>query len=316
MIQNTLNNHLIYWYNDDESQRWRHSDNDHTSMRVGGCTRDPFSAKIEWTRIARLLIDQYPDLTVFMSGGLDSEIALRCFLAAGIKPKLATIRFPDNKNDYDIGPMIDLVQREWGLDVTVIDFDPEEFCLSGEYLEIAERYQAYTFYQQMLLKVAEKYSAPMITVDEVELEKIPHINYDTGCADWQWCFLKKEDQDGVWRRFADKTGIPALNNFYTYTPESMLAFLRLPTTAALIRDQIAYKMSWTSSKMKIYSDAGFKFRMRPKWHGMENYMHIWDFVKSNAPDSLKDFGARNYTIPVSQLEENLAKGKISQCSIL
>jgi hypothetical protein len=316
MIQNTLNNHLTYWYNDDENQRWRKDPNDYTSMRVGGCSRAPFSAKIEWTRIARLLIDQYPDLTIFMSGGLDSEIALRCFLAAGIKPKLATIRFPNDKNAYDIAPMIDMVQQEWGLDVSVIDFDPEEFCLSGEYLAIAEKYQAYTFYQQILLKVAEDYSAPMITVDEVELEKLPAVNYDTGEVMWHWRFLKKEDQDGVWRRFADKTGIPALNNFYTYTPESMLAFLRLPTTAALIRDQIPFKLSWTSSKMKIYSEAGFKFRMRPKWHGMENYMHLWDFVKSNQPTSLLGCTPQSYTIPALELEENLAKGRISQCSIL
>jgi hypothetical protein len=277
MIQNTLNNHLTYWYNDDENQRWRKDPNDYTSMRVGGCSRAPFSAKIEWTRIARLLIDQYPDLTIFMSGGLDSEIALRCFLAAGIKPKLATIRFPNDKNAYDIAPMIDMVQREWGLDVSVIDFDPEEFCLSGEYLAIAEKYQAYTFYQQILLKVAEDYSAPMITVDEVELEKLPAVNYDTGEVMWHWTFLKKEDQDG---------------------------------------DQIPFKLSWTSSKMKIYSEAGFKFRMRPKWHGMENYMHLWDFVKSNQPTRLLGCNPQSYTIPALELEENLAKGRISQCSIL
>ena len=316
MIQNTLNNHLIYWYNNDESQRWRNSPHDYTSMRVGGCTRNPFAAKIEWTRNARLLADQYPDLTIFMSGGLDSEIALRCFIAAGVKPKLATIRFPEDKNAYDIGPMLDLVEREWGLSVQIIDFDPVEFCLSGEYLEVASRYQAYTFYQQMLLRVAEDYSAPMITVDEVELEKLPTVDYDTGAVNWEWKFLTKEDQDGVWRRFVDKTGIPALNNFYTYTPESMLSFLRLPTTAALIRDQIPFKMSWTSSKMKIYSEAGFKFRMRPRWHGMENYMHLWDYAKSNTADSLRGFDAQNYTIPALALEENLAKGKISQCTIL
>ncbi len=315
-MQNTLNNHLKYWYNDDENQRWRQSHNDYTSMSVGGCSRKSFSAKIEWTRIARLIADQYPNITVFMSGGLDSEIALRCFLAAGVRPKLATVRFPDNKNLYDIGPMIDLVQKEFGLDISVIDFDPEEFCLSGAYLETASKYQAYTFYQQMLLKIAEEYSAPMITVDEIELEKFPIINFDTGHTAWHWVFLKKEDQDGVWRRFAEKTGIPALNNFYTYTPESMLAFLQLPTTAALIRDQIPYKYAWTSSKMKIYSEAGFKFRMRPKWHGMENYMPIWDYVKANLPNDIKNFQPRNYTIPALELEQNLQQGKISKCSII
>ena len=316
MIENTLNNHLIYYYNDDTAQRWRHNDNDTTHMRVGGCERKPFSAKIEWTRIARLIADQYPDITVFMSGGLDSEIALRCFISAGIQPRLATVRFPDGKNDYDIGPMMEMVRSEFDLECHVIDFDPEEFCLSGEYQEVAARYQAYSFYQQMLLRVAERYSAPMITVDEIELEKTSCLDFDTGQADWIWNFIKKEDQDGVWRRFADKTGIPALNNFYTYTPESMLAFLRLPTTAALIRDQIPYKYSWTSSKMKIYSEAGFRFRPRPKWHGMENYMHVWDYVNSNSPQEIADFDSRIYEIPALDLENNLEKGTASLCHII
>lgn len=316
MIENTLNNHLIYYYNDDVAQRWRLDDDDTTHMRVGGCERKPFSAKIEWNRIARLLADQYPDITVFMSGGLDSEIALRCFIAAGVRPRLATVRFHDGKNDYDIGPMIEMVKSEFDLECHVIDFDPEEFFLSGEYLEVAERYQAYTFYQQILLRVAEQYSAPMITVDEIELEKRPVVDYDTGQPIWNWSFIKKEDQDAVWRRFADKTGIPALNNFYTYTPESMLAFLRLPTTAALIRDQIPYKHSWTSSKMKIYGDAGFRFRPRPKWHGMENYMHLWDFAETHSPKRIDNFEPRTYSIPALDLEDNLEKGTTSLCHIV
>lgn len=313
---NTQNNHLIYYYNDDTSQIWRRSSLDTSHMSVGGCSREPFSARIEWIRNARLIYDQYPDLTIFMSGGLDSEIALRSFIAAGIRPKLATVRFPDQKNSYDIGPMIQLVQDEFGLDISIIDFDPEEFCLSGEYLEISQKYQAYSFYQQILLKVAESFSAPMITVDEIELEKYSFFNFDTGEVDRKWIFLKKEDQDGVWRRFNDKTKIPALNNFYTYTPESMLAFLRLPTVGHLIRDQIPYKLSWTSSKIKIYSEAGFKFRMRPKYHGMENYMALWNYVKSNLSDDLKNFSPVEYVIPALELEENLSQGKPSICSIL
>lgn len=316
MIENTQNNHLIYYYNNNIESRWREHHNDSTHMQVGGCTRNPFAAKIEWTRVARLIADQYPDLTVFMSGGLDSEIALRCFIAAGVKPKLATVRFPDGKNEYDIGPMIDMVKSEFNLDCEVIDFDPVEFCLSGEHREVSNRYQAYTFYQQMLLKIAEQHAAPMITVDEVELEKLPNTNFDTGESVWGWQFIKKEDQDGVWRRFADKTGIPALNNFYTYTPESMLSFLRLPTTQELINDRIPYKYAWTSSKMKIYSDAGFKFRPRPKWHGMENYMHLWDFAQSNTGDSIQNFNPKIYRIPALELEKNLAQGKISQCNII
>jgi hypothetical protein len=68
--------------------------------------------------------------------------------------------------------------------------------------------------------------------------------------------------------------------------------------------------------MKIYSDAGFKFRPRPKWHGMENYMHLWDFAQSNTGDSIQNFNPKIYRIPALELEKNLAQGKISQCNII
>lgn len=315
MIEKTQNNHLVYYYNNDKSQTWRHSKDDVTHMQVGGCSRRPFAARIEWAQAARLIYDHHPDLTIFMSGGLDSEIAFRSFVAAGIRPRIATVKFANDKNMYDIGPMIDMIQNQFGFDINVIDFDPEEFCLSGEYLDIAARYQAYSFYQQMLLKIAEKHSSPMITVDEIELKKEPTINFDTGLTEWNWCFVKKEDQDAVWHRFTEKTGIPALNNFYTYTPESMLAFLQLPTVQDLINDKIPYKMSWTSSKNKIYSEAGYRFRLRPKYHGMENYVHIWDYVLTNTADTIKQFDSKTYIIDALVLENNLRNGAVTTCNI-
>lgn len=313
-IINTENEFLKYYYNRDTSIIWRNEGDDTSHMSVGGCTRNPFSFRNECIRTARALNHQYNDLTLFMSGGLDSEIALRSFLAAGIKPKLVTVRFPKGANDHDIVPMLNMISA-MGLSCHVIDFNPEEFVNSEECYEVAKRYQAYSLYQQILLRVAEDYSAPMLTVDEVELEKVPMINWDTGNYSIPWAFLKKEDQDGVWRRFNDKTGIPALNNFYTYTPESMLAFLTLPTVDDLINDRIFGKLGWTSSKMKIYAHTGFEFRPRPKYTGVENYMHLWNQVGYNIKKHLPH-SPRSFTIPAIELRNNLKAGKESSCHIL
>jgi hypothetical protein len=155
----------------------------------------------------------------------------------------------------------------------------------------------------------------MITVDEVELEKIPDINLETGAVATDWCFLKKEDQDGVWRRFNDKTGIPALNNFYTYTPESILAFLNNEVVNDLINDRIPGKLGWTSSKMKIYSSLGYEFRKRPKWHGVENYIHLWDAVRYNVSSKGLVFNERYYLVPARQLKQNLINGVETLCKV-
>jgi len=314
-VNNTENRHLRYWYDGDPNKIWRTSHYEYTTMSVGGCTRTPMSFRAELIRNARSIKRDFPDLTVFMSGGLDSEMALRSFLNAGITPKLVTVRFPDGDNMHDIGPMMEMLDQ-MGLSYTVIDFDMQEFVQSEKCYDIAKKYQAYTLYQQMLLSIAEDYAAPMITVDEIELEKIPSINWETGESTSKWVFLKKEDQDGVWRRFVDKTGIPALNNFYTYSPESILAFLKIPTTANLIRDRIQGKLGWTSSKMQIYSNLGYTFRKRPKWHGVENYIHLWDQVRYNVSMKAVDYTPRHYTIPALELEQNLINGTQSICNVV
>ena len=313
-VRNTENYHLKYWYDNDQSSVWRTSNLESTAMSVGGCTRTPMALRAELIRNSRCLYRDFPDLTIFMSGGLDSEIALRSFLAAGIKPKLTTVKFVNNNNNYDIGPMLAMVER-MGLKCDIIDFDPQAFFDSGECYDIANRYQSYSFYQQILLKVAEQFAAPMITIDELELEKMPSINWETGAYKFEWSFLKKEDQDGVWRRFVDKTGIPALNNFYTYSPESMLAFLQEETVAKLIRDQIPGKLGWTSSKMKIYSSLGYQFRPRPKWHGMENYYHLWDAVHYNISYNGLPYESRYYKVPALELEQNLINGIQTICQV-
>jgi hypothetical protein len=202
-----------------------------------------------------------------------------------------------------------------GIKYTVIDFDPADFVNSGECYDIGLKYQAYTFYQQMLLKVAEQYSAPMITIDEVELERPTSIDYETGDTSSGWIFLKKEDQDGVWRRFNEKTGIPALNNFYTYSPETILSFLDIPVVDDLVNNRIYGKLGWTSSKMKIYSTLGYEFRKRPKWHGVENYIHLWDEVRYNVSAKGLAFNERQYAMPVIQLKENLINGVETLCQV-
>lgn len=313
-INNTEGRHLRYWYDSDPNKIWRTDHLEHTTMSVGGCTRKPMSFRAELIRNARCLNKEFPGLTLFMSGGLDSEMALRSFLNAGIVPKLVTVRFPDGTNMYDIGPMMEML-NQMNLKFSIIDFDMDEFVESEKCYDIAAKYQAYTLYQQMLLSIAEEYSAPMITIDEIELEKHTIMHWETGEYYNEWVFLKKEDQDGVWRRFVDKTRIPALNNFYTYSPETILSFLKISTTAELIRDKIPGKLGWTSSKMQIYSNLGYVFRKRPKWHGMENYIHLWDQINYNVSAKAIDFVPRCYTISALHLEENLQNGVQSICSV-
>lgn len=314
MITNTENSHLHYWFGDDRNKIWRTDDLEYTTMSVGPCLRKPMTLRAELIRNARILHKLYPDLIVFMSGGLDCEIALRSFLAAGIVPKLLTIKFENDQNLHDIGPMLELTAK-MGLPITVIDFNMEAFARSGEAYEIGKKYQCYSMYQQMLLKITETISDPSITIDDAGVQKLPFTNWETNETSFKWVFIRKEDQDGTWRRFNDKTGIPALNNFYTFSPETMCAFLDIPLVNMLINDKIPHKYGWTSSKFQIYSTLGYNITDRQKYHGVENYYNHWDEIAYNLHANGILYTPRVYSLPCTELLQNFKFEKETICAI-
>jgi hypothetical protein len=269
-IQLTKNNHLQYWFNGINDQHWRTSPYDTAYCQVGkGWTPEFKSFNDSLDETARYFYSIHGgSFLLFLSGGLDSEVAARFFKKNGLPITPLIVNFAHNLNKEDVDNSL-WVCKDLGLSPIIHDFDPLEFFHTGKWRRIAEDYQCYSFYQQLLLSIAEKLSAPLITIDEIELQK----------TELGWCFIKKEDQDGCWHRFVERTGIPAYNNFYTFDPETIHSFMQNNTVQDLINDRIPGKLGWTSSKHKIYTElTGFSLKTRVKRHGMEKMMHIWDYV--------------------------------------
>jgi hypothetical protein len=122
----------------------------------------------------------------------------------------------------------------------------------------------------VLLKVLESIQDPWLQVDEIEtrvvLESTTH-----------WAFEKREDQDMCWRKFNQITGIPALNNFFTYRLETVDTWFRNPTVVDLVNNRIPGKLSFASSKHRIYQqDCSYTLKQRPKYFGLESMTGLWD----------------------------------------
>jgi hypothetical protein len=266
----TKNNHLRYWFNQDIDQHWRQNPLEIASCTVAGGWRPEyvsFNTSLQNTA-TELYLRHGSEFVMFLSGGLDSEVAMRTFLANKMPVTPLVVKFANDLNVEDVNAALYLCQ-ELALTPTIVDFDPVVFFHSGEWRRMAEDYQCYSFYQQMLLSIAEKCACPLITIDEIELQKY----------NGRWWFVKKEDQDGCWHRFVEKTSIPAYNNFYTYDPATIYQFMQSPTVRELINDKIPGKLGWTSSKHAIYTElTGMVLKRRPKRHGMERMMHIWDYI--------------------------------------
>jgi hypothetical protein len=243
---------------------------------------------------------------LFLSGGLDSELAFRAFARAGVGFKPVVVKFTNNLNMEDVVGALTLCAAA-NRDPIVVDFDPIEFFMSGDWKRIANEYQSHTFYQQILIKIAEKLAEPMITVDEIEITK-----GDNG----SWKFIKKEDQDGCWHRFVGKTGIPAYNNFYTYDPRTIVAFMSSRRIKSLINNEVPGKLSWNSSKNEVYFElTKWNMARRHKRHGMERMMHIWENVE-NATCLLMPGSPRTFEFSATTLQSNLRTADEMICNTI
>lgn len=308
-VELTKYNHIRYWFNDDPDQLFRRHPFESAHMSFG------YDGFVQTNRtFNECLIDtalefkyKHPkDFYIFLSGGLDSEIAVRSFLQAGVKFRPIILKFINDFNKEDVESALRL-NNELNLNSIVAEIDPIRFFESGKWLDIAKKYQSYTFYQQLLLQAAEDLSSPMITIDEIELTKIDQNN---------WAFIKNEDQDGCWHRFIEITGIPAYNNFYTYDPDTVKIFLKNKTVIQLINNQIFGKLTWSSSKHQIYSELTlWNMIKRPKRTGMERLMNLWLYVENYIDNELYD-GHRIFRYLTNDISTSLIEGRSITCNII
>jgi hypothetical protein len=262
------NNHINYWYNNDPSCLTRTSEYDILNFSIGSINRAPLSFKEECIIAAKEIHQTYPDIHIGLTGGLDSNICLDSFMSAGITPGIFIIKFPNGLNSFD-ADYAEAKCTRLGIKPIVIEFDPLEF-ISTRLMVTVEKYQIYSLYQAIHIDACKTLSVPHISVDEIELRRdvAPEI---------EWCFVKKEDQDMCWRRYASIDGIPALNNFYTWSPELMLSFLQLPTIKKLANNELIGKLAWNSSKYAVYTEGGFgNVPNRPKTWGVEKIYNEWE----------------------------------------
>lgn len=305
-FETTQSNHLRYWFGNDMDNHVRSSSLDIANMRLGGLAASPNGFVNGLRRTASVLMKRHPDdFVLFLSGGLDSEIALRCFHLAGYKFRVAIVKFDNDLNLEDVHLAVKSCQQ-MNIIPMMIPFDPLRFYESGQWQEVAVKYQCHTFYQQLLLSIAERLACPLLTVDEIELVKTENLS---------WAFTKKEDQDGCWHRFMRRTGIPGYNNFYTYDPATFLDFFGSPTVESLVNNQVPGKLSWTSSKHKIYQElTNWELQPRPKRHGMEQMMDIWYQIQ-NQTSLLLPGPPVDFVFEVGELRSALTDGRMTTCSI-
>lgn len=237
MFEYTKNNHFDYY-----------------KRKHGSCSSHQ-SWRDECKNVARELYDKHGnDLIVMLSGGVDSEVVLLSFLAAGIKPRVGMLRFENHINSHDLS---------FGF----------KRCADNELIPEIIDVNVASFFKKQLIPFSERtrISSPQINLHAYFFDTVDGIPI-IGAGE---NFLVEKDgivydqEDEYLMRYVryfiekDRECIPT---FFQYTPEIMLSFLQRKS----VYDWVENPKGATTHKFKIdWIQEEFDVPLRSKLTGFE-----------------------------------------------
>lgn len=264
----TYKNHLQYFIGDNLYGSRTNSTESFT-VKVGNIDKEHFrksNYQQELLRVSDLIYQNFgKNFALFLSGGTDSEIVARSFLKIGIKPTCVTIKFKNGYNNDDV-TYSEQLANELGLPLQIIDFDVKDFFYSGEAENFGNKLQCAQVTYLLIYYCIQKIGLPSVMGGELLLRR----NINTNPSSWYYCFRENEDASAM--RFSHLTGVPLINEFFSYTPEIMLYYLQHPKIQSLVSNRYNYKLASVSSKNQILKELLPEIELRKKTHGFENLL--------------------------------------------
>lgn len=237
-----------YWYEDDVNKKFRESSLDILNVNINPMTRTPLTVKEECIRAAQEIHSLYPDIHIALSGGWESQICLRSFIQAGIRPNVYILKFPINLNSFDSEVAIEQCKK-YNLVPRVISVNFEE-VIQNHMLNTARKYQTYSFMQMLHAYYIEQIKENVLIVDKIDLRR--DANPST-----EWSIIRSEDFNCWQDRFNTLNENKIINNFFTHSSELMYSFLKTPVIHELMNTPVSGKISLNSLKHTIYEQNNF-----------------------------------------------------------
>ena len=266
----TSENNWYSWQYDNQKLFGRQSNNAKFKTTYGKFTGEVYDFKTELEKAAASTLDHFPGLRpqIFFSGGVDSELILRSYLAIGANPEVFIVRYADDLNLHDISYAI-VICDLLGIKYNLIDFNLQKFYENDAEL-IAEQAQ----------------------IDEVRV--LPHLKFTevaneliiAGFSDIYWSRLDSDySKKSAWvaRDFEFDIGFDKYNIYHNrtaiyqwwhWTPGLILSYTNLNWFKQLLNDEFAGKLGINSTKMLGFKEIFPDLIPRPKYTGFENSQPI------------------------------------------
>lgn len=151
---------------------------------------------------------------VCLSGGIDSQVMVDCFIRAGVAFDVVIMRFPDNLNWHDIKTAIEFCDTR-KLSYTFIDVDVIQF-LSRDLIAFADKYDV---------------SSPQFATHFRMFEILQELGYTSAICGGNtllntvdgWFYPTTKEQSD-WKSFSERSNFYVMGDFLSYYWKFSLAF--------------------------------------------------------------------------------------------
>jgi hypothetical protein len=217
-------------------------------------------------------IDHYPNeqFNLLVSGGMDSELVLRAYRSIGHHVHAHIFRYEKDWNIYDVSHAV-LMCENTGTPYTIHDFSLTKFFESGQFEVISDLAQSDR--PRALVQLA----FPNIIGDGLVISASsdprwfrPHDDYSQK-AHWR---VQDFEHDIAMDRYCDRVGIPAIMQWFKWTPALTTGWFSLHWFSDLVADRIPGKLGVVSTKIKGYQEVFPEMPFRFKKTGFESIDHL------------------------------------------
>lgn len=275
---NTHNNHFEFgWGNG------KYNFEDKTKpywVRFGRAAYNPIGFKEECERSAKLISSNaIKPIVIFMSGGIDSEIVVRCFLKANCKFKIAIMELKykdkENLNDYDNFYAYNFCKKH-NIKPIKITVDIEEYFRTN-FNEDFKNYPTNKIPILIQHRLIEKFPNHHCVYGggDIKLIRKQYLGIEgTGL-----CIL--EGPLGVQAiEIAESVNSEVSDRFFYHTPESMLSWLQNEDVQHWIKYEHAFRSKFYGAINNHQLKAFVCYKLwpdmeiRPKYNGFEKFENL------------------------------------------
>lgn len=253
----------------------RQTSNDKFNTYYGKSSTPVLTFKEEMLKAAKSTMDHYPGLrpSVFLSGGVDSEMILKSYIEIGSNPEVFIVRYENDYNLYDVSYAITICSM---LDIkyNLIDFNLQKFY-ETDAEKISEEAQICRPRMLPHLKFTENIDG-LVIVGHSDMAWYREDDDYTKKGKW---FVRDYEHDIGCDKYNMMHNRPAIYQWFKWSPGLILSFTRLNWFNKLINDEYYGKLGINSTKILGYREYFPELIERRKQTGFEKIDTIVDEVE-------------------------------------